>query len=414
MAGDAPLDTGSAARRPLTLAPFRGLRFDPEVVGDLSTVISPPYDVLDAETVRTLEQANRRNIVRLILSRRFERPYLAVRDRLQKWRDKGALRADDAPTLYVYEYTAEQATVRGLIGLVGLRTEDEGVILPHEDVMPGPVEDRTVLMRTTETNLEPILLVHEGSDRLAALVDDATRGKALADFVALDGSCHRLWAITDGACHRAIADQLAGSTALIADGHHRYAAYLALQRELRDPGSPDGASPWDHGLAMLVDQRSHALRVGPIHRSVAAMTIADLQDLTDERADELELHADREAAFAALAADGRPDVASFVVSDGHAWGVLRTPRTHPVDAGVLHETLLPAWGVAEEQVGYHHSLDQALGATARAAGLVVAVRPPSLPEVMAVAARGVRMPRKSTSFSPKPRMGVVMRDLRDA
>ena len=74
----------SPARRPFVLAPFRGLRFDPETVGDLSTVISPPYDVLDADTVRTLESANRHNIVRLILSRRFERPYLAVRDRLEK------------------------------------------------------------------------------------------------------------------------------------------------------------------------------------------------------------------------------------------------------------------------------------------------------------------------------------------
>lgn len=416
MAGDAPLDPGAAipAGRPLTLAPFRGLRFDPEVVGDLSTVISPPYDVLDADTVRTLEQANRRNIVRLILSRRFERPYQAVRGRLQKWRDQGALRADGRPTLYVYEYTAEQATVRGLIGLVGLRTEDEGVVLPHEDVMPAPVEDRTVLMRTTETNLEPILLVHEGTDRLAELVDDAARSAPLADFVALDGSRHRLWPITDPDCHGAIADELAGGTALIADGHHRYAAYLALQRDLRDRSLPDGASPWDHGLAMLVDQRSHPLRVGPIHRSVAAMTITDLQDLVDERGDELDLRPDREAAFAALTAVGGRDVASFVVSDGQSWGVLRTSRTHPVDAGVLHETLLPAWGVAEEQVGYHHSLDQALGATARAAGVVVAVSPPSLVEVMAVAARGVRMPRKSTSFSPKPRMGVVMRDLRDA
>ncbi len=32
---------------------------------------------------------------------------------------------------------------------------------------------------------------------------------------------------------------------------------------------------------------------------------------------------------------------------------------------------------------------------------------------MAAAGRGIRMPRKSTSFAPKPRMGVVMRDLRD-
>ena len=414
MAGDAPAATRSGARRPLTLAPFRGLRFDPEVVGDLSTVISPPYDVLDAETVRTLENANRRNIVRLILSRRFERPYLAVRDRLQGWRDKAVLRADEEPTLYVYEYTAEQTTVRGLIGLVGLRPEEEGVVLPHEDVMQAPVDDRTVLMRTTETNLEPILLVHEGTDRLRDLVDDATRGTPLADFLALDGSAHRLWAITDAGCHTAIGEELAGGTALIADGHHRYAAYLALQEELRGAETPEDTSPWDYGLAMLVDQRGHALRVGPIHRSVAAMTMTDLEDLAEQRGDEVEVHADREAAFAALSGGVDPAHVSFVVSDGHAWAVLRVKRTHEVDAGVLHETLLPAWHVAEEQVGYHHSLDQALHATTRAAGLVVAVRPPSLAEVMDFAARGVRMPRKSTSFSPKPRMGVVMRDLRDS
>jgi uncharacterized protein (DUF1015 family) len=401
-----------ADRRPFTLAPFRGLRFDPATVGDLSTVISPPYDVLDADTVRTLESANRRNIVRLILSRKFERPYLAVRERLEKWRDKAYLRADDAPTLYLYEYTAEQITVRGLIGLVGLRDESEQVILPHEDVMPDPVDDRAVLMRTTETNLEPILLVHEGTARLRELVEDAAQGRPLADCVALDGSSHRLWAITDPVTQAAIAAELRPTQALIADGHHRYAAYLRLQDELRDAGAPMDSSPWDFGLAMLVDQHDQALRVGPIHRSVAALTMSDLQDLADERGDDLSLHPDREAAFAALDQPSA-DRVHFVISDGHAWAVLSTARTHQVDAAVLHETLLPAWHIAEEQIGYHHSLDQALHATTRAAGLVVAVRPPTVQEVRASAAQGVRMPRKSTSFGPKPRMGVVMRDLRD-
>ena len=85
--------------------------------------------MLDAETVRDLEAANRRNIVRLILSRRFERPYLAVRDRL---RASGASKsatcaADDEPALYLYEYTADGTTVRGLIGLVGpARTRTSG------------------------------------------------------------------------------------------------------------------------------------------------------------------------------------------------------------------------------------------------------------------------------------------------
>jgi uncharacterized protein (DUF1015 family) len=202
---------------------------------------------------------------------------------------------------------------------------------------------------------------------------------------------------------------------LIADGHHRYAAYLALQAELRGQDTPPDTSPWDFGLAMLVDQHDQALRVGPIHRSVAALTMSDLQDLCDDRGDELDVHPDRETAFAALGrAETDPGRAAFVVSDGQAWAVLRVDRTHEVDAAVLHETLFPAWHVAEEQVGYHHSLDQALHATNRAAGLVVAVQPPSLAQVMASAARGVRLPRKSTSFSPKPRMGVVMRDLRDS
>jgi len=45
---------------------------------------------------------------------------------------------------------------------------------------------------------------------------------------------------------------------------------------------------------------------------------------------------------------------------------------------------------------------------------VVVLDPPTLADVMDAAARGERLPRKSTSFSPKPRMGVVMRDLRDS
>ena len=397
----------------LVLAPFRGLRFDASRVGDLGTVISPPYDVLDAETVRDLEAGNRRNIVRLILSRRFERPYLAVLRRLENWRDKGFLVADEEAALYLYQYTVDAVTVRGLIGLVGLRTEDQGVVLPHEDVMRAPVADRVVLMRTTRTNPEPILLVHAGTSGLRATMESTTRTEPLAAFTAPDGSEHRLWAITDGPTLERVAGELAPGQALIADGHHRYAAYLALRDELRQPGIPVDSSPWDFGLAMLVDQNDYPLTVGPIHRSVTALTMSDVQDLATERGDELRSCTDRESALAALGANTE-DTAQFVVSDGRAWAVLATRRHHRVDAAVLHEEILPAWNVSEEQVGYHHSLDQALHTTARQPGVVVAVHPPTLAEVMACAARGERMPRKSTSFGPKPRMGVVLRDLRDS
>ena len=404
--------TQSPERAAFVLAPFRGLRFDAERVGDLGTVISPPYDVLDAETVRELEAANRRNIVRLILARHFERPYEAVRQRLERWRADGYLHPDPEPALYLYEYTADHVTVRGLVGLVGLHDPSEHVVLPHEDVMPEPVADRAALMRATETNLEPILLVHEGTPQLRELLDTAAQRPPLVRFTALDGSRHTVWSVVDPAALDAIAAQLAGTEALIADGHHRYAAYRRLQAELRGTAAP-GTSPWDHGLALLVDQHDYPLTVGPIHRSVAALTLADVQELAAEADAELLPCSDREAGFA-LAAETGPGRAAFVLGDGRSWAVLTVKRTHPVDAAVLHEQVLPSWGVAEEQLGYHHHLDQALQTTARQPAVVVAVEPPTLRQVMESAAHGVRMPRKSTSFGPKPRMGVVMRDLRDS
>lgn len=400
-------------RAPLVMAPFRGLRFDPHVVGDLGSVISPPYDVLDADTVRDLEAGNRHNIVRLILSRTYERPYLAVRRRLESWRAQGCLVADPEPALYVYQYTVDAVTVRGIIGLVALRQESDRVILPHEDVMPGPVDDRVVLMRTTATNPEPILLVHHGTPALRALLDDSTRADPLIDFEERDGSRHQLWAVTDAATLAAASRELAPGQALIADGHHRYAAYLRLKAELRSPDAPPGSSPWDYGLAMLVDQGDYPLSIGPIHRSVHALTLSDVRELSADRGDDVSGFADRESALAALARQG-DERACFVLSDGREWLLLATERRHEVDAAVLHSELFPAWNVAEGQIGYHHSLDQALHSTASEPGVVVAVRPPPLEQVMAAAARGDRMPRKSTSFSPKPRMGLVLRDLRDA
>jgi uncharacterized protein (DUF1015 family) len=406
----------STGERTLVMAPFRGLRFDAAYVGDLASVISPPYDVLDADLVRDLEAGNRRNIVRLILSRHHERPYRAVLKRLDSWREKGCLVPDAEPALYLYQYTVDGVTVRGLIGLVELRHEAERVVLPHEDVMPAPVEDRSALMRTTGTNLEPILLVHQGSPRLREMLEEATHRSPLVDFDERDGSRHRLWSLTDPAEHAAIAEQLAPDQALIADGHHRYAAYLALQSRLRDPEASPGKSPWDYGLAMLVDQNAYPLRVGPIHRTVSALTLSDVLELSAERGDEVVTCPDRETALAALSrtdpAEGGETV-EFVLSDGRTWAVLTTSRKHEVDAAVLHDELLPAWNVTEQQVGYHHSLDQALHTTARQPGIVVGVRPPLLEQVMSSAARGVRMPRKSTSFTPKPSMGLVLRDLRD-
>ena len=43
--------------------------------------------------------------------------------------------------------------------------------------MPGPVADRLELMRAARANVEPILLMYDGGDASAQIVDRSGRGR---------------------------------------------------------------------------------------------------------------------------------------------------------------------------------------------------------------------------------------------
>ncbi|MBV9383402.1 MAG: DUF1015 family protein, partial [Streptosporangiaceae bacterium] len=82
--------------------------------------------------------------------------------RLREWLSSGVLVRDPLPALYVYEQSGSRWRQRGLIGLVRVGSPDSAGILPHENVMPGPVAGRRELMAATRANLEPIFLVYDG------------------------------------------------------------------------------------------------------------------------------------------------------------------------------------------------------------------------------------------------------------
>ncbi|SDL05605.1 DUF1015 family protein [Nonomuraea jiangxiensis] len=163
----------------------------------------------------------------------IEGRYAEARDTLRAWLDSGVLVADDVPALYVYEQSGPNMLQRGLIGDVALADPAQHIILPHEDVVPGPIADRLALMSTTQANLEPIFLLYNGENgTTTSLVDDvAMKRQPLVSAHTEDGLTHRLWAITDATEIAAINADLHPRQALIADGHHRYATYRVLQRQ---------------------------------------------------------------------------------------------------------------------------------------------------------------------------------------
>lgn len=415
--------------RELRVRPFHGVRYDPRRVSSLASVTSPPYDVIDPAAATHLEDLDPHNIVRVILPRTGEDGadrYARARDTLAAWLDEGVLQADTQPAIYVYEQSAPGFVQRGLLAAVGLHDPADRVVLPHEDVMPGPVADRLELMRATGANLEPILLVLDGGDKTAQLVTEVSSTAPLLEAATENGLTQRLWAVTDPAVHQLIADDLAPCRALIADGHHRYATYRRLQAEHHAAG--DGEGPWDYGLAFLVDDRSDPLQVQAIHRVVTGLSLGAARAALESAFRVRPVDGDLSAARRMLEQSAEPYV--FLVTDGtHALlvdepdeaavatafeGQSHSTAWRQLDASLLHALVLDRlWEVDDDgvRVVYLHEAESAVAAAQRSSGVAVLMRPVSVGVIADLAARGERMPRKSTSFGPKPRTGLVLRML---
>ncbi|CAM5381580.1 hypothetical protein SROCM77S_02210 [Streptomyces rochei] len=420
----------ATARRGLELTPFRGLRYDPDRVGSLAAVTSPPYDVVvRPDGLLHLESADPHNIVRLILPQAAspEARNEQAAETLRRWRSEGVLTVDSEPGLYVYEQRGGDGMLqRGIIGALRVSDPSEQVVLPHEDVMPHVVADRAALMRATYANLEPLLLTYRGDGAAAAtttVVERTAERPPLLSTTTEDGYCHRLWSVTDADDVARVRAELARHQALIADGHHRWATYRTLRAEHPSP------SPWDHGLVLLVDTARYPLRVRAIHRLLHGFPVRDAVTALDghfrvRRLDGPLTRAMEELAKAAesgnaflLAGDGsfrlvdRPDPALLdrTVPAGRprAWRTL--------DATVLHATLLAdIWRIPDDSaahVSYIHDTAATVAKAERDGGTAVLMHPVREEVVRELAQQGVTMPRKSTSFGPKPASGLVLRAL---
>jgi uncharacterized protein (DUF1015 family) len=412
----------------LRLQPFRGLRYVPERVSSPAAVTSPPYDVVvRPDGVLHLETADPYNIVRLILPHTADPAarHRKAADTLHSWRAEGVLAADETPALYVYEQRRGEVLQRGLIGTLRL----DGPVLPHEDVVPEIVADRAALMRETAANFEPLLLTYRGEGTATgatAVIERTLTRPPLLTTTTEDGFSHRLWAVTDPGELAAVETDLAGRQALIADGHHRWATYQRLAEEHR--GGPD-AEAWASGLVLLVDSARYPLQVRAIHRVLPRLPLPEalsaLEGVCRVRAVDGPLPTAQEAVSATpgnafLLSDGP---GSFHLVDRPDPDVLARAIRHDrpeswrrLDATVLHAALLDAvWKVPDRpsDIAYLHSAEDAVEQARQRGGTAVLLRPEREETVRELAGQGVTMPRKSTSFGPKPATGLVMRDLTD-
>ena len=396
----------------------------------LSSLIAPPYDVIDPAERARYAARDPDNIVHVMLP---EAPpgkpetdrYRVAAALLKTWRQNGVLARDSKPALYVMAQdfalpTGERLTRRGVFAAVAAEGYEPRRIRPHERTHAGPKADRLALMQATATNIESIFLLAPDHDRtLANAIAGVSQGKPDAT-AELNGVGIRLWIVRD-ASPPPPRFPLPAAPLYIADGHHRYETASAYA--LENPAA-------DRVLSLIVSARDPGLAVLPTHRVIFGQG-RDLEPLLPRWREWFDVQALATGSdpVSTLASLGRDRTACLVADRSRSFVLLLKPGALPdrlpslaqsaavreldvaqIESLVVREIL--GAGTTTPIVRYVPDAEEAL-AMVRHGGAAVAVllNPTKVEQVFAVADAGDVMPPKSTYFIPKVPSGLVLRPL---
>jgi len=435
--------------------PFRGLRYNVERTGDISSLISPPYDIISPEEQQFYYRQSPYNVIRLELGEEqpFDSPennkYTRAADTLKKWLEEGILFREPVPAFYIFEHRfIHQGVMKrrwGLTARVRLGSQSVGEARPHEVTLESRIGDRLNLLRSCRVNFSPILgMVRKG---LLPLLLQLTRDNPDLSAVDHQGIAHNMWVIRDEKSLAEVSAWYAHKALYIADGHHRYETALAYQREQQAARSHcSGSEAFNFVMMTLADAEDPGTIALPTHRLVRLPQPQSSAKLREE----LSLFFNVEDCdpsggtlperlktwLGILEEQGKRGTAMGLYGLNNQRLYVITPRQKTKlqamlpssysqdwkdsDVTLLHWIILrQIMGIntpqkEEECLGY--TLDEQEAINRVNSGeyqLAFLMNPVPIPKVLAVADAGDRMPPKSTYFYPKLPTGLVMYPLWD-
>ncbi len=431
------------------VSPFRGWRYDVSQVGDLSDVMTPPYDVIDDKFQEALYKKHPCNFIRLELNRNepsdpdVNAKYARAADFLKHWMLDGVLLHEPEDAIYVYsqefEWDGKTYIRSGFLSRIRLEEIGTGNVFPHEQTLSGPKLDRLMLIRATNANLSPIFgLYPDEHASVQSALDDVCLNLTPSQATDHLGVIHRLWVVKDHSVIGKVKAGLRDKPVFIADGHHRYETALNYRRELTAAGKlHDDTSAPNFVLMHFAGMQDAGLQILPTHRLVSGLPT----DLTSEQvADALKAHCEIEVigqgdkaadeTWGLMDADGGQNIFGFGTAADGKWllarvtdaSLMSTLAAEHSDAwrslgvSLLHKLLLEELifkklpGTPKFQ--YVHRLDEtthALNVKSHQLGCLVA--PATIEHVREIAAGRETMPPKSTYFYPKLLSGMVIHSL---
>ncbi|WP_061214472.1 DUF1015 domain-containing protein [Syntrophomonas wolfei] len=428
------------------IIPFRGLRYNPEKISNLASVVTPPYDIIDESAQARYYAENPANVIRLELGLIFPQDsssnnrYTRAAQYLEKWQEDQTLLAEEKAALYLYQqefnFRGEKVVRTGFVCGLKLEPYEKGNILPHEETLSKPKADRLQLMRATNSNFSSIFGLYSDEQKEAEQLLLAEVKEQAPDINIIDeaGETHKIWVIKNEELIERIVALLADRPVYIADGHHRYETALEYYHEMKE----QGLQGYDYVMATLVNVFDEGLVVLPTHRLVGNIPGFKLDAFMNRLADlfEIELYKDKNigAFMQELESKGKkhrvfgmysgkdifflelknPEQASKLLPDN------KSAAWEKLDVALLDNIILDQLlGINEqkrrsqENLAYTRSEEWLMEQIDnRNYQLGFLLNPTRVEEIIAVAQARDKMPQKSTYFYPKLITGLIINKMR--
>ncbi|TAJ13638.1 DUF1015 domain-containing protein [Marinilabiliaceae bacterium JC017] len=411
--------------------PFMGLRPAKEVAKDLACL---PYDVMNSQEAAKMAEGKECSLLHITRAEidcpegtdiHSEMVYEKSVENFKLSQEKGWLVQDDQAKFYIYAQTMEGRTQYGIVGAASCEDYNNGIIKKHELTRPDKEEDRMILTRYLNANIEPVFFSYKAVPEIDEIVENIVKNQAADyDFVAEeDGFGHQVWVINEPETNKRLEELFATKVpaTYVADGHHRTAAAARIGLEKKGQ-NPNHTGDEEYNFFMAVHFPDNQLKIIDYNRVVKDLNGLTPEQLLERLNEVFEVECMGEAIYSpvklhefSMYLEGKwykLNAKEGIYNDNDPIGVL--------DVTILSDQVLDKMlGIEDlrrstriDFVGGIRGLGELKKRVDRGDMKVAfALYPVSMQQLIDIADTGNIMPPKTTWFEPKLRSGLVIHKL---
>jgi len=259
-----------------TLKPFKGLRPPKDIAENLACL---PYDVMNSEEAAKMAEGKDCSLLHITRAEidcpagtdiHSETVYEKAVSNFKEWQEKGWLAQDEEPKFYIYAQTMDGRTQYGIVANAACEDYRTGIIKKHELTRPDKEEDRMILTRYLNANIEPVFFSYKAVPEIDEIVADIVKNQTPDyDFVAEDGFGHHLWPVNCAETNKKLEELFATKvpSTYVADGHHRTAAAARIGDE-KKAQNPNHTGDEEYNYFMAVHFPDNQLAIIDYNRAI--------------------------------------------------------------------------------------------------------------------------------------------------